>query len=352
MPYHPVVNEAGLIETRPIDPAEKFVNAEGSNVSESKVLDYWAWAFSDIVGNTERGHLAEYLVSMAVGAESPVRNGWAASDIDSPDGTKIEVKSSAYVQTWYQEKITTIKFGISKSLEWFPETNLYCECKRRHSDVYVFCVVTPKEKHLVNTLDLDQWEFYVIPTPVLDREFGDRKSIALNRVRKYSDKYHFRQLREEVSKASGKHIASGKQWNEQSFFEKLAQRPEGEVGVARRIIAWASDTDLRLRWGKGEKKASFYPMLDHAERVQYTVGVFASYKSAYVILNLPDMINPFDEEQMREKLLTRLRDASGWEITHDQKYPSLYFSELLETSKLEGLLGVLDWVIVETRACS
>ena len=83
MPYHPVVNEAGLIETRPVDPAEKFVNAEGSNVSESKILDYWVWAFSDLVGNTERGHLAEYLVSMAVGAESPVRNDWAAHDIDS-----------------------------------------------------------------------------------------------------------------------------------------------------------------------------------------------------------------------------------------------------------------------------
>ena len=205
MPYHPVVNEAGLIETRPIDPAEKFVNAEGSNVSESKVLDYWAWAFSDIVGNTERGHLAEYLVSMAVGAESPVRNGWAASDVDLPDGTKIEVKSSAYVQTWYQKKPSIIDFKINKSLEWIPETNLYCKCSRRHSDVYVFCVVTPKEKHLVNTLDLDQWEFYVIPTPVLDREFGDRKSIALNRMRKYSDKYHFRQLREEVIKVSGKH---------------------------------------------------------------------------------------------------------------------------------------------------
>jgi hypothetical protein len=187
---------------------------------------------------------------------------------------------------------------------------------------------------------------------VLDREFGDRKSIALNRVRKYSGKYHFRQLREEVNKASGKHIASGKQWNEQSFFEKLAQRPEGEVGVARRIIAWASDTDLRLQWGEGEKKASFYPKLDHAKRVQYTVGVFAGHKPPYVILNLPDMVKPFDEEQVREKLLTRVWDASGWKITHDQKYPSLHFSELLETSKLEGLLGVLDCVIVETRACS
>ncbi len=205
MPYHPVVNEAGLIETRPIDPAEKFVNAEGSNVSESKVLDYWAWAFSDIVGNTERGHLAEYLVSMAVGAESPVRNDWAAYDIDSPDGTKIEVKSSAYVQTHYQKEPTIIKFNIGKSKEWIKETNGYCECIKRHSDVYVLCVVTPKEKHQVNTLDLDQWEFYVISTPVIDREFGNGTEIRLNKVREHSDAHHFRQLREAVIKVSGKH---------------------------------------------------------------------------------------------------------------------------------------------------
>jgi hypothetical protein len=146
-------------------------------------------------------------------------------------------------------------------------------------------------------------------------------------------------------------VARGKQWDEKSFFEMLAQRPEVEVRVARRIIAWASDSGLRLWWGKGVKNASFYPMLDHAARVQYTVGVFAGYKSAYVILNLPDMVKPFDEEEMREKLITRLRDGCGWVITSDQKYPSLHFDELVDASKLEGLLDTLDWVIAETRAC-
>ena len=74
MAYPLVVNDVGIIEPRPIDPAEKFVNADDSGLSETNILDYWVWAFSDLVGNTERGVLAEYLVAMAIGAKSPVRN--------------------------------------------------------------------------------------------------------------------------------------------------------------------------------------------------------------------------------------------------------------------------------------
>ena len=196
MPYPLVVNDAGVIEPRPIDPAEKFVNASDSSLSENNILDYWVWASSDLVGNTERGVLAEYLVAMAVGAERPVRNLWGAYDIDAPDGTKIEVKSAAYVQSWYQKHLSRIQFGIRKTLEWIPEKNDFGKERKRQSDLYVFCLLAQKEKHHVNPLDLEQWEFYVIPTCVLDKEFDDRQSISLNQVREYSHAYSFRQLQE------------------------------------------------------------------------------------------------------------------------------------------------------------
>ena len=39
------------------------------NGGDGKTLyDFWAWAFSNLVGNTERGKLAESIVAMAVGA--------------------------------------------------------------------------------------------------------------------------------------------------------------------------------------------------------------------------------------------------------------------------------------------
>ena len=102
MSYPLVVNEAGIIEPQPINPTETFINVENSTLDSVTMLDYWVWAFSDLMGNTERGVLAEYLVARAIRAKRPVRNSWAAYDIDSPDGTKIEVKSASYVQSWHQ----------------------------------------------------------------------------------------------------------------------------------------------------------------------------------------------------------------------------------------------------------
>ena len=194
MSYPLVINEADIIEPQPINPTETFINVEHSTLDSVSMLDYWVWAFSDLVGNTERGVLAEYLVARAVRAKSPVRNSWAAYDIDSPDGTKIEVKSASYVQSWHQKKLSNIQFSIRKTLEWIPDKNEFGTEKKRQSDVYIFCLLNQKDKHKVDPLNLDQWEFYVIPTAVLDRELGDTQSISLARVKQYSANYTFKQL--------------------------------------------------------------------------------------------------------------------------------------------------------------
>ena len=73
MPYPLVVNDVGVIEPRPVDPAEKFVNAGDGHLGQKCILDYWVWAYSDLVGNTEGGVLAEYLVAVGLGAKPPVR---------------------------------------------------------------------------------------------------------------------------------------------------------------------------------------------------------------------------------------------------------------------------------------
>ena len=96
--------------------------------------------------------------------------------------------------------MSNIQFGIRKTLEWLPEKNEFGKERKRQSDIYVFCLLTQKEKRQINPLDLDQWEFYVIPTSVLDSEFGDRQSISLNQVVKYSRAYKFRQLPKAMSR--------------------------------------------------------------------------------------------------------------------------------------------------------
>lgn len=42
----------------------------------SSVLEFWQGAYSDIIGNIERGHLAEYLVARALDAAKATRGEW------------------------------------------------------------------------------------------------------------------------------------------------------------------------------------------------------------------------------------------------------------------------------------
>ena len=63
---------------------------------------FWQWPSSELAGNVLRGVLAEYIVALAVRSIDSTRTEWDAIDIETPAGTKIEVKPSAYIQSWTQ----------------------------------------------------------------------------------------------------------------------------------------------------------------------------------------------------------------------------------------------------------
>ena len=152
------------------------------------LLEYWAWAHSDIVSNSERGILAEYLVRCAVHAPSPCRIEWDAVDVISPEGIRIEVKSSAYLQTWKQEKISRIQFDIAPKNAWDSVENSYASQRIRSADVYVFCLFNSKDPDTANPMDLAQWEFYVLATSVLNELVPKQKSISLTSLQKLGAK--------------------------------------------------------------------------------------------------------------------------------------------------------------------
>jgi len=79
---------------------------------------------------------------VAIGVKSAVRDSWGVYDITAPDAAKIEVKSAAYVQSWYQKHLSNIQFGIRKTLEWIPEKNDFGKERKRQADIYVFCLLT------------------------------------------------------------------------------------------------------------------------------------------------------------------------------------------------------------------
>ena len=150
----------------------------GGNLGVS-LLDYWQWAVSDVVGNTERGNIAEFIVAMDFGVIDDVRNTWEPFDLTTKDGTRVEVKSSAYVQAWYQKSYSRLTFNVRPTLGWDAEKNDWGTEQKRQSDAYVFCVLANKDQETIDSLDIDQWEFYVLGTHVLDEKLGEQKTVGL-----------------------------------------------------------------------------------------------------------------------------------------------------------------------------
>lgn len=120
---------------------------------------------SDFISNTARGIFAEFVIARALGISTEgVREPWAAQDLVSPTGVRIEVKSAAYLQAWAQKSLSKISFSVKRSRTWSADTNELSPEPCRPSDVYVFALLAHPEKATLNPLDLDQWRFYVLPT--------------------------------------------------------------------------------------------------------------------------------------------------------------------------------------------
>lgn len=133
---------------------------------EASVVDFWRFAMSDLRTNNVRGYLAEFLVAKAVGAPGP-RLEWDAYDVMAPDGTRIEVKSSAYLQVWDQRRPSRIVFSGLRGRTWTPQGGEAPEATY-NADVYVFSVQTALRHEEYNPLDVGQWQFYVLPRVTIE----------------------------------------------------------------------------------------------------------------------------------------------------------------------------------------
>ena len=143
------------------------------------LLSFWQWATSDLISNSMRGVLAEFIVSQALGLEATVRAPWDPYDLRTPEGVLIEVKSSAYLQSWHQKKLSRPTFTIRQTRAWYDLTNELDGNPRHQSHVYVFALLHGEDKQKLDPLDVDQWKFYVLPTSVLASKCPMQKTIGL-----------------------------------------------------------------------------------------------------------------------------------------------------------------------------
>lgn len=162
---------------------DEMFHLHGSEIFS--VLDFWRYKYSQLSGMA--GEIAEFLVARALGISKAENSDyWTAYDM-SYRNKRIEVKATQYVHPWNRKRISTVR---SFSIE--PSHNSYWGTgagSSRQSDVYVFCLDTNKDISHVDPLDLDAWEFYVIPTFRIDhyaQKNGNpnQKKITLSVVRR------------------------------------------------------------------------------------------------------------------------------------------------------------------------
>ncbi len=153
-----------------------------------------------MLGNALRGKLAEFIVASTINTLEKPREEWDAYDLITKDGLKIEIKSSSYLQSWNQQKLSKINFGIQPTVIWEANNKRSTKAKRQ-ADIYIFCVLAHKDKETIDPLNLSQWDFYILDTDVLNKKIPTQKTITLSSLRKLNPvRVKYNQLKEEIEK--------------------------------------------------------------------------------------------------------------------------------------------------------
>jgi len=185
-----------------LDGTEPF-EVGGRSLPET-VKDFWAWSMSRLIADGPRGDLAEFIVNTALGMDmSEPKRGWGECDIVYPYGDKlirIEIKCSTLLQAWERQTPPKPVFSIAKTLncdiaetsDGYRFVGRDGTLPQRRSAIYVFCLFAEENRSAAWPLNLDQWQFYIVPTKTIDDALGDQRKISiqgLERINAIQSKY-------------------------------------------------------------------------------------------------------------------------------------------------------------------
>jgi hypothetical protein len=180
-----------------LDGSERF------SAGDASVLDFWRWALGDLRMNTARGYLAEFLVARALSSPDPTRVEWAAHDVRTADGTRIEVKSSGYLQSWGQRQRSPPRWGLTGAkLAWNVGSGSYEDDPAGRVDVWVFAMQACADPSAYDPLDINQWRWWAMPNTTVER--CGQKTAGISTIERLAGQpVHWDQLERAVAVAAG-----------------------------------------------------------------------------------------------------------------------------------------------------
>ena len=171
----------------PIDRVREQVRLDGMN---DDLTRFARWVSGDLTSNRMRGLFAEWLLADRLGVldQHSARVEWDMVDIRFRD-VAIEVKTSGTRQQWSDSE-SSPRFSIApQRAAWDANWN-QSEARaiaRRTADLYVFCLHRCDELTNETVLDERNWQFWVVPTTLLDASLPTQKSIGLTGLRSLSE---------------------------------------------------------------------------------------------------------------------------------------------------------------------
>lgn len=198
------------------------------------LLDYWQYQHSNIFNNYDS--IAEFLVGKALGLQAPTnKQYWTLWDIDyCPDWledrmVRVEVKETSYYHPWSENHISKARtFSIAPgNLGYYEEHARRIE---RQCDIYVFCLNVGETKEESYPLDVNNWEFYVVPTRLINEKcYRNQKTITLGRIRNLEgiERIPYEGIKEEVDRLIREGIAEAHPFTDDGI--EFHYEPEMEI---------------------------------------------------------------------------------------------------------------------------
>lgn len=174
--------EQGVPALRARSPETALLGPDGAPWRSQTVVAFWSWAYSDLLANTTRGQLAEFIAGVALDALPPLANRWESFDLLMRDGVRVEVKSAGLRQSWHQKRASRVQFSVRAAFPWDSVTDAWGAARGRNSDVYVFALHEETSIDRADPLDLRQWSFRALSTAEVDRHLGTQMTVTLGRL--------------------------------------------------------------------------------------------------------------------------------------------------------------------------
>lgn len=140
-----------------------------------------------LVNNAIRSVISEAIVDAALDdGWAWCSGGWAKCDFQHRDGTCLEVKQSAALQTWHRpgDKPSKGQFDIAPRKGYYDDGSAWVDYIGRNAHIYVFAWHPEANPDIADHRDPHQWQFFVVSETRLSRE---AKTISLSQVRRLAD---------------------------------------------------------------------------------------------------------------------------------------------------------------------